>query len=86
MASRCADWPFYLNHDQRALLRKLRGIWGKDAIVQIYDGQVRIRAGSGVWRLGPSELLKCRKRHWQQSCNRHEEAHESCRHDQAVPA
>ncbi|VWD63948.1 hypothetical protein BLA50215_07778 [Burkholderia lata] len=53
---RCVEWPFYLNHRQRALLRALHDAWGDDVIVQIYGGYIRIRADSGDWRFSEAEL------------------------------
>ncbi|MBR8334160.1 hypothetical protein KDW69_21125 [Burkholderia ambifaria] len=53
-----ADWPFYLDRRQRALLKALHDAWGDDAIVQIYAGCVRIRAASGDWRFANDAELK----------------------------
>ncbi|KAB0644805.1 hypothetical protein [Burkholderia latens] len=53
-----ADWPFYLDREQRALLRRLHDAWGEDAIVQIYGGCVRVRAESGEWRFANEVELR----------------------------
>ncbi|KIP17250.1 hypothetical protein KY49_7007 [Burkholderia sp. MSHR3999] len=53
-----AEWPFYLNHRQLALLRRLHDAWGEDAIVQIYAGCVRIRSDSGDWRFSSDAELR----------------------------
>ncbi|WP_157652296.1 hypothetical protein [Burkholderia ubonensis] len=55
---RRAEWPFYLNRSQRALLRTLHDAWGEDAIVQIYAGCVRVRTDSGDWRFSNDAELQ----------------------------
>jgi hypothetical protein len=53
-----ADWPFYLDRRQRALLRTLHDAWGEDAIVQIYGGCVRVRTDSGDLRFASDAELQ----------------------------
>ena len=42
------DWPFYLDHEQRALLNRIRKAWGPDCINQIYGGRLRVIAERGT--------------------------------------
>ncbi|MGF6604859.1 hypothetical protein P3T23_009615 [Paraburkholderia sp. GAS448] len=51
-------WPFYLDRRQRALLRGLRDAWGEDAVIQIYDGCVRIRSEHGDQRFYSEAALR----------------------------
>ncbi|WP_406869877.1 hypothetical protein [Paraburkholderia fungorum] len=56
-ARRTDDWPFWFNRQQRAWLNRLRAAWGEEAVIQIYDGCVRIRDDTGDWRfVGEMEL------------------------------
>ena len=42
-------WPFYLDRQQRARLRRLREVWGEETVIQIYGGGVRIIGEGHDW-------------------------------------
>ncbi|MCI0152238.1 hypothetical protein KNO81_41270 [Paraburkholderia sediminicola] len=52
------DWPFYFDREQRAVLGRIREVWGEDCVIQIHGGRLRIIAERGrmeYW--GGEELL-----------------------------
>jgi hypothetical protein len=54
--TRLRDWPYYLDREQRALLRWIRNKWGEDCTIQIVGGRVRIVTDGGTLELCVGDL------------------------------